>query len=391
MVRSDDIHNIFHSQVVIALQKLILRSNSEKKNSFNVLLELLMEWYHPTIKFNHIKWDKRRNILEQGKVWSPEIKFNNHVHSEGGEPIQSGLFVVRRTNGDQNSKEELVMREIFSGAENPFQKIEVYELDLNCALTNLSRYPFDTEICSIEMFPPGDDYDLVPKADFRFEPKHQSMGDLLLSNYWLKSSKNAKNISHISVQLSFVRNLRSIIFLKYFPVFLMNLINHMSNYLRSTENINGIVGLNICSIVAIILLFISSSNDLPVTIKMKSFDQWVLACLSYPCLVIVLNIILYQARLKELQNLNTGDDKKAMDEEERVNLCNGTSNISNNPTGITISAEEPPDPTTEEGNSAKLESKDMPFTDILECILLYLLPTVYVFSNMVYLSNGFLM
>ena len=92
--------------MVIALQKLILRSNSEKKYSFNVLLELLMEWYHPTIKFNHLKWDKRRNIVGQGKVWSPEIKFHNHVHSEGGEPIQSGLFVVRRTNGDQNSKEE---------------------------------------------------------------------------------------------------------------------------------------------------------------------------------------------------------------------------------------------------------------------------------------------
>ena len=165
----------------------------------------------------------------------------------------------------------------------------------------------------------------------------------------------------------------------------------MSNYLGSTENINGIVGLNICSIVAIILLFISSSNDLPVTIKMKSFDQWVLACLSYPCLVIVLNIILYRARLKEFQNLNTEDGKKAMDEEERVNLCNGTTNTSTNPTGITISAEEPPDLTTEEGNSANQESKDMPFTDILECILLYLLPTVYVFSNMVYLTNGFLM
>ena len=377
--------------MVIALQKLILRSNSEKKYSFTVLLELLMEWYHPTIKFNHLKWDKKRNIVGQGKVWSPEIKFHNHVHSEGGEPIQSGLFVVRRTNGDQNSKEELVMREIFSGAENPFQKIEVYELDLNCALTNLSRYPFDTEICSIEMFLPSDDCNLVPKADFKFEPKHQSMGDLLLINYWLKSSKNAQNRSQISVQLSFVRNLRSIIFLKYFPVFLMNLINHMSNYLGNRENINGIVGLNICSIVAIILLFISSSNDLPVTIKMKSFDQWVLACLSYPCLVIVLNIILYHARLKELHTPSTGDDKKAMDEEERVNLCNGTTNLSNNPTGITISAEEPPDPTTEEGNSANQESKDMPFTDILECILLYLLPTVYVFSNMLYLSNGFLM
>ena len=104
--------------------------------------------------------------MEQGKVWSPEIKFNNPVHSEGDEPIQSGLFVVRRTNGDQNSKEELVMREIFSGAENPFQKIEVYELDLNCALTNLSRYPFDTEICPLVIQVVGNDHRrtrLIPK------------------------------------------------------------------------------------------------------------------------------------------------------------------------------------------------------------------------------------
>ena len=87
------------------------------------------------------------NIVDQGKVWSPVLGFSNHVDKEGAVlPLQSEMFVVREKPGDLNSNEELVMKEIYSGKENPFQKKEVYQLDLNCAFANLSRYPFDVEI-----------------------------------------------------------------------------------------------------------------------------------------------------------------------------------------------------------------------------------------------------
>ena len=376
---------------------LTLVSSSGKDSSFAVKLDLLMEWHHPTVSFNHLKWDKRSNIVDQSKVWSPVIRFNNQ--KEDRIPLQSELFVVRRKPGDLNSNEELVMREIFKGEENPFQKREVYQLDLNCAFSNLSRYPFDTETCTIEMFLPGNQCELVPKPPFKFEPRRQTLGDLMLDDYRLKSyTSAASNRSEISIQLSFVRDLRSIFFLKYFPIFLMNVINHVSNYLGNMKNINGIVGLNICTTVAIILLFISNSGELPVTIRMKSFDKWVLACLSYPCLVIVLNIVLHHARLKELQNPKLGDETKVKkEEEERVTLCNGTNSI---PAagGIlsSLSAEESPDHHPEGEERENPVSKDLSFkveslTDILECTLLYLLPIVYIFSNTIYIVNGFLM
>ena len=394
----------FDLQVGLAVQMLTLMSGSGKDSSFAVKLDLLMEWYHPTVSFNHLKWDKQSNIVDQSNVWSPVIRFENQ--KEDGIPLHSELLVVRRKSGDLNSNEELVMREIFKGEENPFQKREVYQLDLNCAFANLSRYPFDMEICVIEMFLPGNQCELVPKPPFNFEPRRQTLGDLLLNDYWLKSyTSGANNRSGISIQLSFVRDLRSIFFLKYFPIFLMNVINHVSNYLGNMKNINGIVGLNICTTVAIILLFISSSKELLVTIKMKSFDQWVLTCLSYPCLVIVLNILLHHARLKELQHPKLADETQVKkEEEERVTLCNGT-NIP--AAGISsLSAEEPPDhPLTiltipdhhlegeesENQVSNDLSFKVESFTDILECTLLYLLPSVYIFSNTMYMVNGFLM
>ena len=154
------------------------------------------------------------------------------------------------------------------------------------------------------------------------------------------------------------------------------------------------------------MLFISSSKELPLTIKMKSFDQWVLTCLSYPCLVIVLNILLHHARLKELQHPKLADETQVKkEEEERVTLCNGA-NIPAAAGISSLSAEEPPDhPLTiltipdhhlEGEESANQLSKDLSFkvesfTDILECTLLYLLPSVYIFSNAVYIVNGFLM
>ena len=384
----------FNLQVGLAVQMLTLMSNSGKDSSFVVKLDLLMEWHHPTISFNNLKWDKRSNIADQSKVWSPVIRFSNQ--KEDGIPLQTELYAVRQKSGDLNSNEELVMREIFKGEENPFQKREVYQLDLNCAFANLSRFPFDTETCVIEMFLLGNQCELVPKPPFKFEPRIQTLGDLLLEDYWLKLyTSGANDSSGISIQLSFVRDLHSIFFLKYFPIFLMNVINHVSNYLGNMKNINGIVGLNISTTVAIILLFISNSKELPMTIKMKSFDQWVLACLSYPCLVIVLNIVLHYVRLKELQSQSLADEiTKEEEEGERVQLCNGT----NNPAaGISsLKTDDPPDHPSEEDESANQVSKDNSFkvesfTDILECTLLYLLPIVYIISNTIYIVNGFLM
>ena len=361
-----------------------------------------MEWFHPTISFNNLKWDKRSNIVDQSKVWSPVLGFSNHVDKEGAVlPLQSEMFVVREKPGDLNSNEELVMKEIYNGKENPFQKKEVYQLDLNCAFSNLSRYPFDVETCMVEMDLLDNECNLVPKTPFfKFEPRRQTFGDLLLNDFWLKRNPNSANNNHsgISIHLSFVRDLRSIFFLKYFPILLMNVINHVSNYLGNMKNINGIVGLNIGTTVAIILLFISTSNELPITLKMKSFDQWVLSCLSYPCLVIVLNIMLHHARLKELQSPDLGDEMKTKEEEERVQLCNGTNNGTNNPDhgGISsLSVEDPPDqPEMDESLNQVLKDvsfKVESFTDILECTLLYLLPIVYICSNVTYIVNGFLL
>ena len=81
-----------------------------------------------------------------------------------------------------------------------------------------------------------------------------------------------------------------------------------------------------------------------------------------------------------------------------MQLCNGGNTSTNNPaTGTSsLTAEDPPDHPSEEDESANQVSKDNSFkvesfTDILECTLLYLLPIVYIFSNTIYIVNGFLM
>merc|ERR1712032_533858 len=108
------------------------------------------------------------------------------------------------------------------------------------------------------------------------------------------------------------------------------------------------------------------------------------------------NIVLHHVRLKELQSQSLADEitKGEEEEGERVQLCNGTNNPA---TGISsLTADDPPDHPSEEDESANQVSKDNSFkvesfTDILECTLLYLLPIIYIFSNTIYIVNGFLM
>ena len=99
----------------------------------------------------------------------------------------------------------------------------------------------------------------------------------------------------------------------------MNILNQATNYLDNTQYLEAIITVNITSLMVLSALYISVSNSLPATSDIKHVDIWLLFSLSFPFIMVLINILLYisskgRRGVKQVKPL--GSKKKS----ERMNL-----------------------------------------------------------------------
>ena len=78
----------------------------------------------------------------------------------------------------------------------------------------------------------------------------------------------------------------------YLPTILMNIINQASNYISSEDKYSMIYTINITCMMVLASVYLSVSASLPTTLRMKPVEIWLLSNLSYPVLVILVNVVL---------------------------------------------------------------------------------------------------
>ena len=76
----------------------------------------------------------------------------------------------------------------------------------------------------------------------------------------------------------------------YLPTVLMNLINQATNYIDN--NFDLLLTINITCMMVLASVYVSVSNNLPLTAEIKYVEIWLLFNLAYPVMVILINIIL---------------------------------------------------------------------------------------------------
>ena len=78
----------------------------------------------------------------------------------------------------------------------------------------------------------------------------------------------------------------------YLPTILMNIINQASNYISSEDKYSMIYTINITCMMVLASVYLTVSASLPTTLRMKPVEIWLLSNLSYPVLVILVNVLL---------------------------------------------------------------------------------------------------
>ena len=270
----------------------------EAKSTISVIISLKLIWTDNRITFKFLNENQELNMINiEEKIWMPQIDFlivktNNMLFNK--------VTVERRGNPRMSANLDVLRpNEVYSGSENSIVMTSTYQSSFICSFNMIKMYPFDTQSCMFSFFISGVSQGLtklVAKNLTTFTGK--SVGEYEIRNWTLSSGKVTKDGSDgIKVHVQLGRNIISIIMVTYLPTILINIINQATNYVLFCENYDLIVTVNITSMMVLASIYLSVSNSLPTTASIKPVEIWLLFNISYPFIVIIINIILKVNRI----------------------------------------------------------------------------------------------
>ena len=118
------------------------------------------------MKYLFLKNVEEKNVINT-KVWVPKLNFENMkellIHEKGN------LNVRKEGEMTTNDRSELVMAETYEGSENTMTIIHHYQIKFICTFRDIHLYPFDEEICNMDVLYGGAApglVDLIPRRFF---------------------------------------------------------------------------------------------------------------------------------------------------------------------------------------------------------------------------------
>ena len=267
----------------------------EVASVISLMFKISFQWTDSRLTYNFLKNDIDQNTMSDigGRIWMPEVVFLVQSDPDKSMMIDHKVSLEKLGNVSiSGGMDSLHANETYSGKENPLTLISTYKGDFVCTFDGMYSYPFDQENCQVEFYLSG-------KANYQtllFPHDMLNNGPNYVGQYnvrsWIvvpfTSPHGRERGLRFSVDLG--RNLVSIFLVTYLPTFLMNLINQATNYID--DNYEMTLTINITCMMVLASVYISVSSCLPPTASIKYIEIWLLFNLSYPVMVILVNVVL---------------------------------------------------------------------------------------------------
>ena len=137
-----------HTQVDISLHVTNILDINEVKKEITIIFSTQLNWRDSRLKFLFLKDLEEKNVINT-EVWAPKLTFRNMKElliEDGG-----NLNVRKEGTMTPNDRSELVMAEIYEGAHNTISLRHNYQIKFICTFKDIHLYPFDEEMCYMEL------------------------------------------------------------------------------------------------------------------------------------------------------------------------------------------------------------------------------------------------
>ena len=133
------------------------------------------------------------------------------------------------------------------------------------------------------------------------------LGPKELTQYFVKSSKIAQyesnNVKGVRISITLGRRLLGTFLTVYFPTVLLNVIGHCTNFFKDFF-FEAVVTVNLTSMLVLVTMFISVSNNLPKTSYIKMVDIWLIFNLLLPFMEVLVHTYMDLLRNDEEREVN---------------------------------------------------------------------------------------
>ena len=189
---------------------------------------------------------------EISKIWFPFFNFENtKKKSLSLIDNKASLKVLRNGDGELSGSHETENKYIFDGYENYVEYRRFYSEELECQF-HLHWYPFDTQLCYVEVSATEDLQDFIMFGVDSF----QYLGPLDLTEFMVRrTDMKVVNGTLLRVEIVIQRRLLSLVLTAFVPTIILNIIGHMSNYFKEMF-FEGLMSLNVTVTLVLTTMFL---------------------------------------------------------------------------------------------------------------------------------------
>ena len=282
----------------------------ELEMKYTAHLKVESRWYDSRIKFRNLKLD-RSNLLvknEIDQIWTPQLLFlgsNGIGFVEAGQNTvgQSEKFIAtgyvgieRKGIPRSNDLKEIDEDQIFEGIENPLLMKNYITANLDCTF-DLRMYPFDSQVCFIELIKPG-----IYESQFFMHWEKIKMSQIEMVQYDVEDKLQYNNDSttqnKLQVKIYLKRKLANHVFSTYIPTICLAIISGITLIIDSSHFEATIAVALTCMLVVYVFLE-GVSAKLPQTSYLKMIDIWLFGSLVLPFLIIIILVVVDYLTMKE--------------------------------------------------------------------------------------------
>ena len=221
---------------------------NEVLGTFSVKYTLRKSFFDHRLTYRNLKDDNDKNQLtkeEQKSIWVPyEFLSNTAKQTDFEEFTYRRVHTIIRNQSKPPRKSDITSSQtidLFEGTDHK-QLVETEFYVVFLCDYEMSRYPFDTQVCTMEFRSKNyNNIELVPGNLTYSGPT--SLAQYFVHSYWICSSKLSNGHPGIKVILTLGRPLIGTILTVYIPTFILIVLAHMSNvfadnYLDMVINVN---------------------------------------------------------------------------------------------------------------------------------------------------------
>ena len=281
--------------VSIVLMEVV--SIDEVDHSIQLQFEVILNWRENRATYLNLKEKTALNKLVEEdvkRIWLPLIIYTNtdqkkttRLGEYGNGEWSTTVTITREANFTRAGLDELDETEIFQGAENGLTMRQTYTHRFQCNYL-LSRYPFDTQVCTIKMNVATLDLDtvkLIPKKLVMEQEEEMTIFHIIDRQLVYKNSSQPQDGVFMYIVLK--RKITSEMMTTYFPTIMLTAITFATTFFKPYF-FEAALTVNLTTMLVMTTIFISKMEGLPPTSATKMIDYWLILCQLVPFIQVVL-------------------------------------------------------------------------------------------------------